>query len=143
MVFPAVSDLWERWWQVATVGRACGVLQYASVLMYPDDRNPIFAPRTPHGGGGPPVLWETDAFCFDYPWLPANVAFLRARLAPAYVRMSITAAATVLREKLDCPVPEQMLSDFGATATRVGLRIQELVAYLAQPLGAVREWVTT
>ena len=54
VVFPTLSTLWTRWWEMNTPGQACAVLQYLSCLLYENDRNPIFTPWTPNGGGGPP-----------------------------------------------------------------------------------------
>ena len=141
--FPSVSDLWEEWWSCLTVGRACGVLQYASVLMYPEDRNPIFSPWTPDAGGGAPVLWETNGHIFDQSWLPENLEFLRTTLTPGYVRESISAAALILRGETDSSVPEKMISNFDNAVTFVELRIEELIQYLSLPLGEVGEWQTT
>src|SRR6266700_4537602 len=39
------------------VGRALAAVQYISCLIYPENENPVFAPWTPNGGGGPPCLW--------------------------------------------------------------------------------------
>lgn len=140
--FPAISELWEEWWSCRTVGRACGVLQYASILMYPDDENPIFASWRPDVGGGAPTPWETDGHIFEQSWLPENVEFLRATLTPNYVRDSISAAAVTLRGETDSSVPELMVSDFDNAVTLVELRIEELLQYLASPLGEVRQWTT-
>ena len=142
-VFPSVSQLWREWWSVSTVGRACGVLQYASTLMYPDDKNPIFSPWTPDAGGGPPALWETDGHILDQSWLPHNVDFLRSTLTPAHVLESITNAAAVLRGKVHSSVPERMVSDFDEASTLVELRMEELLRYLSLPLGEVKQWTTT
>jgi hypothetical protein len=141
--FPTVPKLWTDWWSAGTVGRACGVLQYASVLMYTDSRNPIFSPWTPEGGGGPPAPWETDGFIYEQSWRPENVNFLRTTFTTHYVRDSLLAAVATLRGKMDSPVPKQMLQDFDNTATFAERRIEELIQYLARPLGEVREWTTT
>ena len=111
-VFPAVGELWQKWWSCPTVGRACGVLQYASVLMYPDDRNPIFSPWSREVGGGAPVLWDSEGI-MDQSWLPENVEFLRTTFTLNYVRDSISAAAVTLHGKIDSSVPELMVLDFG------------------------------
>lgn len=141
--FPAVSSLWQEWWSCSTVGRACGVLQYISVLMYPDNKNPIFSPWTPNAGGGVPDLWETDGHIFDQSWLPENVEFLRTTLTPSYIRDSISAAALTFRGETDSAVPELMVLDFDNAVNFVELRIEELIQYMSLPLGEVREWLTT
>ena len=142
MVFPAVKQLWEEWWSCSTTGRACGVLQYASVLMYPDDKNPIFSPWTPMAGGGAPTLWETESCGFDHSWLPENVEFLRTTFTLNYLRDAISAAAVALDPEIDSSVPELMVSDFEKRAPFAELRMEELFFYLSLPLGEVREWAT-
>jgi hypothetical protein len=142
-VFPDIGNLWQEWWGCSTIGRACGVLQYASVLMYPEDRNPIFSPWTPHAGGGAPVPWETDGHIFDQSWLPENVEFLRDTLTPNYVRDSISVAALTLGNETGSSVPDLMIGDFNNAVTFVELRIEELIQYLSLPFGEVRDWLTT
>ncbi|NLC83119.1 MAG: hypothetical protein GX748_18240, partial [Lentisphaerae bacterium] len=143
IVYPAIGELWTEWWRCGMPGRACGVLQYASVLMYPDEANPIFSPWTPDAGGGPPVPWETDGLIFDKPWLPENVDFLRTTLTTNYVWQAISTAAAVLHGASDASVAEGMVDDFEGRAAFVECRIQELIQYLSLPLGAVRQWITT
>ena len=140
--FPTVCDLWQQWWSIPTPGRACGVLQYASVLMYSDNTNPIFSPWNSDTGGGPPTLWETDGHIYDQSWLPENLNFLRATFTPDYVRNSVSAAAITLRGHTDSTVPEKMVSDFDDVETFVELRIEELIESLSLPLGEVRKWIT-
>ncbi|WP_460597613.1 hypothetical protein [Geomonas sp. Red276] len=142
-VFPTVELLWKDWWSASTVGRACAVLQYVSALMYPDDRNPIFSPWTRDAGGGVPALWDTDSLSCDQAWLPENIAYLRGTLTPRFIHLSITTAAAMLRGNIQSSVPEQMMSDFERAKVLVELRVEELLQYLAVPLGEVRSWVTT
>lgn len=56
VVLPDLELLWNDWWKAETIGRAVSAVQYVSALMYADDENPIFAPWTRDGGGGPPSL---------------------------------------------------------------------------------------
>lgn len=142
MVFPSIKELWEDWWSCSTTGRACGILQYASVFMYPDDENPIFAVWTPLAGGGPPCLWETESSGFDQAWLAENVEFLRATLTPIFLRDAISAAAEKLRGEIDSSVPELMLLDIERKAPFAEKRMEELFLYLSLPLGEFREWAT-
>lgn len=139
MAFTSIGDLWNEWWGCGTLGRACGVLQYASVLIYPDDENPIFTPWTPERGGGAPTLWETNSHIFDLAWLPENSDFLRAALTPDHVSNSVSMAARLLNS---IPLPQMMAADCEARAEFLGCRIEELVQYLSLPLGEVRDWVT-
>ncbi|MCP4643191.1 MAG: hypothetical protein GY851_22275 [bacterium] len=140
--FPAVADLWREWWTVPSVGRACGVLQYASVLMYPDEKNPIFSPWTAEIGGGPPRLWETDGFIHDQSWLPENVDFMRSTFTTNYIRDAVLAATGVLRGEINSPVPQKMVSDFDDVVTFVELRLEELAQNLSLPFGEIRDWIT-
>jgi len=123
------------------VGRACGVLQYASVLMYPDDRNPIFSPWTCEHGGGAPVLWGSEGI-LDQPWLPENVSFLRSTFTLDYVRNSIATAAVTLQGEIDSSVPELMVLDFETKAPFVEQRMEELFFNLSLPFGEDRGWAT-
>ena len=140
-VFPAVGELWQKWWSCPTVGRACGVLQYASVLMYPDDQNPIFAPWTHEAGGGAPSLWEAEGIMYQS-WLPENVEFLRNTFTLNFVRHSLSTAAETLHAKIDSSVPALMVSAFEAKAPFVELRMEELFLNLSLPLGEIRYWTT-
>lgn len=141
--FPTIANLWNEWWSCRTVGRSCSVLQYASALMYPDDKNPIFSPWTPDAGGGAPVPWETDGHIFNESWLQENVDFLRSTLTLRYMRDAISAAAKTLREETDSVIPELMVADFDSRAAFLELRIEELIQNLSLPLGEVRQWITT
>ena len=137
--FPSIDALWSEWWSCGTLGRACGVLQYASVFMYPDEENPIFAEWTPENGGGAPYLWETSGHIYDQAWLPENVTFLRSTFTPGYVKKSVSMAARLLRENTTSPIPELMVADCEARAAFVECRIEELIKYLSLPLGEVRD----
>ena len=80
VLLPDMDRLWNALWNVSTVGRAIAVVQYISCLMYPDDGNPIFAPWTRDGGGGPPCLWEYEGHLYENSWLEPNVSFLKQSL---------------------------------------------------------------
>ena len=97
VVFPSLDSLWEIWWEMGTSGLAASALQYASCLMYENDRNPIFSPWTPTGGGGPPALWEVDGAIYEQAAHPDNIAFLEHVLTPEYLQSKIQKAATILR----------------------------------------------
>jgi hypothetical protein len=140
--FPVIGDLWSEWWACSTQGRARGVLQYLSLLMYPESRNPIFAPWTSQEGGGPPIPWETDGFIYDQSWLPENVESLRSTLTLDYARHSLCTAAAALQDVDDSGIPARLLGDFDQVAARVELRIEELVLRVSRPLGEVCEWTT-
>ena len=59
--------------------RDCRV-QYISCLIYPENKNTVFAPWTPNGGGGPPCLWGFEGHLHTHRWLEPNVTFLKGTL---------------------------------------------------------------
>lgn len=140
--FPIIGDLWSRWWACSNDGHARGVLQYLALLMYPDDDNPMYAPRTPQHGGGPPLPWEPRGFVFDECWLPENVDFLRTTLTPEYARQSLLTACARLEGKDDSGNARRMLADFDEARPRLELRIEELLHRLSHSLSGAVDWVT-
>ena len=80
ILLPNVERLWTAWWSLDTVGRAIAAVQYISCLMYSENENPVFAPWTPDGGGGPPCLWEFEGHLYSHRWLEPNVTFLKGVL---------------------------------------------------------------
>jgi hypothetical protein len=48
--------------------------------MFEENENPVFAPWTPNGGGGPPRLWEFAGHLYTHRWLEPNVSFLKRTL---------------------------------------------------------------
>jgi hypothetical protein len=77
---PDVDRAWGTWWSLDTVGRAIAAAQHISCLMYPENENPVFAPWTPNGVGGPPCLWEFEGHLYTHRWLEPNIAFLKKAL---------------------------------------------------------------
>lgn len=140
--FPIVGDLWSRWWACSNDGHARGVLQYLSLLMYPDDGHPVFVRSPPQPGARPPLPWQPRGFVFDECWLPENVDFLRTTLTPEYARQSLLTACARLEGKDDSGNAQRMLADFDKARPRLELRIEELLYRLAHPLGEAVDWVT-
>lgn len=59
--------------------RACrGAVHLVSDI--PRNENPVFAPWTPNGGGGPPCLWGFEGHLYTHRWLEPNVTFLKGTL---------------------------------------------------------------
>jgi hypothetical protein len=141
-IFPSISQLWKEWWSMPTTGRAYGVLQYTSALMYPNDKNPIFRPWSPEYGGGAPTLWETGNST-DEKWLPENINFLRETLTFVYIQESIAKSITVLEDNINSTTPKQMAHDLEGARSLVELRIAELLQYLSQPLEQVWSQTTS
>jgi hypothetical protein len=94
VLLPEVDKLWAAWWSPDTVGRAVAAVQYISCLMYPENENPVFAPWTPNGGGGPPCLWEFEGHLYTHRWLEPNVMFLKRVL-------NVPAVSEVLSRAVD------------------------------------------
>lgn len=132
----SIPKLWDPWWDISSIGRACAVLQYTSVIMYGENDNPIYAPWTPEKGGGPPVLWDCDANVFDEGWTPDNVECLRSRLTPEEISKSIGSATIFLRDKVESTVPDLMAARFTNVAPMVKHRIIALLRILSRSLGA-------
>jgi hypothetical protein len=130
VVFATLARLWNNWWKLTTPGQACAALQYLSCLLYENDQNPIFAPWTPTGGGGPPVLWETAGFIDERSWRQENVAFLETSLTPNYVQGKLQQAAQTLQGVVESDVPQQMIRDFEAQKTLLEIRLAELPSLL-------------
>jgi hypothetical protein len=97
VLLPDIDRLWTAWWSLDTPGRATATIQYISCLVYGDEENPVFAPWTQLGGGGPPCLWEFEGHLYVHRWLAPNVAFLRSTLSAARVTEVLRQAWTCWR----------------------------------------------
>jgi hypothetical protein len=140
--FPIVGDLWSRWWACSNEGHARGVLQYLSLLMYPDDGHPVFVRSPPQPGANPPLPWEPRGFVFDRCWLPENINFLRTTLTPEYAQQSLLTACARLEGKDNSGNAQRMLADLEVARPRLELRIEELLYRLSRPLRESVDWVT-
>jgi hypothetical protein len=140
VIFPALEDLWRAWWRIETPGQAVAALQYASCLMYDDRANPIFAPRSPKRGGGPPALWETDGQHFDETWKLENVLFLMEAVTAETLRDVVARAARALEGVLESDLPARMLADFETRRPLLEARLRVLPDLLSRPLSATLEW---
>jgi hypothetical protein len=99
VLLPDVERLWSAWWSLDTIGRAIAAVQYISCLMYPENENPVFAPWTANGGGGPPCLWEFEGHLYSHRWLQPNVAYLRKFLNVSSVSESLSRAVDRLSDQ--------------------------------------------
>jgi hypothetical protein len=139
-----MDRLWTAWWSIDTVGRAIGAVQYISCLMYPVNENPVFAPWTPDGGGGPPCLWEFGGHLYTHRWLEENVHFLRQLLNPQGACAVLTRAVTQLVDQTEHKVALDVQADLPLCAETLASRCIELPDLLAttQGPGKAREWAT-
>jgi hypothetical protein len=139
VLLPDIEALWTSWWTLGTIGRAVATVQYLSGLMYPDDANPIFAPWTRDGGGGPPCLWEFEGHLYEHRWLEPNVAFLQRTLTPPAVGDVLERAARTLEGEPEHEMAARVLGETPARIDMLTARCAELPRALATP-DAWPEW---
>ena len=142
VLLPDVSHLWIKWWAAETVGRAVAVVQYVSCLMYPDKENPVFAPWTPTGGGGPPCLWEYGGHLYAHRWLEENVRFLRGYLSTNEVIAALGRAFVRLVGQPEHEVATKIQKDIPFCSDILTVRCAALPCLLAtaQKAGTLLEW---
>lgn len=125
-VLPTLSNLWEDWWQMNTVGHAVCVLQYISCLMYDDGENPVFAPWTPDKGGGPPELWGNANLVSYFGWRRENASFLAKTITLDYVAANMKKAAKIIGVSEGMFIPARMITDWPNCQDPAASRIAEL-----------------
>jgi hypothetical protein len=123
---PDVGRLWNLWWTLETVGRAVAAVQYISCLMYGENENPVFAPWTRDGGGGPPVLWEFEGHLYSHRWLQPNVDFLKETVTFQRVDKVLASAVVRLAGEPEHDIATTVRNDFPLCDTTVRLRCSEL-----------------
>jgi hypothetical protein len=94
--------------------------------MYPATENPVFAPWTPDGGGGPPCLWQFEGHLYNHRWLDPNVAFLAKKLTSQRVRDVLHKAAEVLGQEPEHAVALEVLADLPLCIETLEARCVEL-----------------
>jgi len=135
VLLPDVERLWTGRWSRNTVGRAVAAVQYVSCLMYADNENPIFAPWTREGGGGPPVLWEFEGHLYQHRWLETNVDFLRRVLTVQAVSDLLARAVERLVGQPEHSVAAEVLGDLPLCSETLDARCSELLRLLATTQG--------
>lgn len=130
---PTIERLWSGWWGLTSAGHAVSLLQFASLLMYFDDENPVFAPWMPAGGGGPPALWEFDHPTYDLSWRPENIEFLRRTLTTRHLEDAVSRAAARLAGGDAAEQAASMAKDFAERREIVQARVTQLPDLLATP----------
>jgi hypothetical protein len=130
VVFPEIEPLWEEWWQMKTPGHATSAFQYASALMYDDEKNAVFDAWTRDQGGGPPALWACDGMMFDVGWKMENLEFLKRTLSAEYIEKKLLLAIEQIESTTARKVASGIIGDFPSQRTRLELRIEELPTLL-------------
>jgi hypothetical protein len=134
-LFSDIEILWTAWWQMKTSGHAIAAFQYASALMYENNKNPVFDAWTKDKGGGPPALWACGAMMFDVGWKQENLAFLRAILNVDYFEQKLRSAWTQIKEPGAKEVASGIMDDFDGRRTMLALRIEQLPDLLTNVSG--------
>jgi hypothetical protein len=131
VLFPDIDLLWTEWWQLKTQGHAVAAFQYASALMYEDNKNPVFDAWTRDDGGGPPSLWECGCQLFDVGWREENLAFLKRTLNVDYVERNLGIALDKIQTGPSREIASRIMCDLPNQKTLLALRIEELPRLLA------------
>jgi hypothetical protein len=144
VLLPDVNHLWTAWWSVDTVGRAIAAVQYVSCLMYPKNENPVFAPWTPNGGGGPPCLWELGGHLYEHRWLDVNVQFLKQVLNVRGTSDVLNRAVERLVDQPEYALAAEVQADLPLCVETLAARFAELPRLLetTEAPGKPLEWST-
>lgn len=140
VILPVVESLWREWWRLETPGQARALLQYASVLIYGDDDNPLFSPWTPEEGGGPALLWELEGHIYEKCWLPENVGFLRNVLTADYVEDGVWRAADKLRGTESDELLDRLIEDLSRQRPVLNRRVAALPGIFAEHIHHYFSW---
>jgi len=141
---PDIGSLWTEWWLLKTIGRAVAGVQYISCLMYPENENPVFAPWTPEGGGGPPCLWDFEGHLYEHCWQSPNILFLKETLNPPNVNHVLNRCVERLTDQPEIELARQVESDLPILVETLNTRCLELPRLLENPnlSNSQREWST-
>jgi len=142
VLHPDLEQLWTVWWALGTRGRAVAAVQYISCLAYGEHENPVFAPWTREGGGGPPTLWEFAGHLYTHRWLEPNVGFLAMTLQASRVTEVLRSAAARLATEAEGDEAGRVLAGLATRTAVLSHRCRDLPRILAearQP-GVLPEW---
>jgi hypothetical protein len=131
VVFADIERLWTEWWRMQTSGHAIAAFQYASALLYEEDKNPVFAPWTKDEGGGPPCLWECGSLIYDRGWQKENLLFFQRTLTVEYISQGLRAAQGMIKSGASSSVAARIVADLPGQSTLFALRIEQLPGLLS------------
>jgi hypothetical protein len=126
VLFSDIEVLWTEWWKMQTHGHAVAAFQYASALMYEDDKNPVFDAWTRDKGGGPPALWECGCHMYDVGWKQENLSFLSRTLSVDYIERNLRVASDQIQIEPAREAASRVLRELPNQKTLLALRIEEL-----------------
>ena len=132
IVTDLISEVWDLWWALSTVGRAVSAIQYLSGLMYFDGENPVFDMWTSEKGGGGPYLWENDSHIYSTGWRDENVEFLRKSLNYDFAKSHLPKAVDRLKGLPEHTIGEKVLADLPERQEIVESRSSELPTLLSK-----------
>jgi hypothetical protein len=135
VLLPDLDRLWGAWRSLDTIGQAIAALQYISCLMYPENENPVFAPWTPNGGGGPPCLWDFEGHLYTHRWMEPNVVFLKRILNVPGVTKTLDRAVDRLTDQPEREVATQIQGDLPLLTETLEARCAELPRLLETTQG--------
>jgi hypothetical protein len=130
---PDIGSLWTTWWSLKTVGCAVAAVQYISCLMYPENENPVFAPWTSNGGGGPARLWDFEGHLYEHCWQSPNIQFLKETLNAPSVSQVLNRSVERLTDQPEIEVAQQVESDLPILVETLAARCLELPRLLENP----------
>jgi hypothetical protein len=121
--FADIESLWWKWWDFAAPGHAIAALRYASVLIYPEGKNPHAAT----------LPWEYESLGIDERWRDGNALFLSKILTSAYLEGKIGEALIKISRITTGARFSHILSDFKEHKSLVKSRIELLPKLLTSP----------
>lgn len=133
--FSDVKALWTEWWEMKTSGHAIAAFQYASALMYEENKNPIFEAWTRDQGGGPPPWWECGAMIFNVGWKQENLDFFKDTLSASYFEQKLQFALSQIKSDHAKKIASRIVDDFPKQRTQLELRIEQLLDLLTDVSG--------
>lgn len=128
-----VDETLEQWNKIGWVGHAVAWIQFASVLVFDGDDNPVFDPWTRDAGGGPPALWGYKSEGFEERWDDANLEGLRGFLEPHAVIDRTERAASQLAGHEHAEVADAVHHAAQRSTARLQWRRSRLCEVLATP----------
>lgn len=119
---PLIRGIWFRWWALDSPGKAVCALQYAALLIYPLEDNPLWPEKwrpLKH------PLGDSEA------WLAENLAFLREVLMPERLLAGVHAAVEKLRGEQEEDIATRIAQDALDARDIIEIQIEDVLAELS------------
>lgn len=118
-----IDNLWDKWWNIDSEGKAISVIKYASALIYESDNNPLFK------DGFGPFLAQSDSQIYDESWLKQNIEFLKNTLNPEFILNKLKNANKVLNNS---EISQRIYNDSLENKDFIELKIDYLINELSK-----------